>query len=77
MKNSPGAIVLLLFGIFLLTSYFTGRLDWLFRLKDDVAGAARGTPAQVGPTPNAVVGAGLAGAPLRRPRLEPGRLVLT
>jgi len=77
VKSSPGAIVLLLFGIFLLTSYFTGRLDWLFRLKDDVAGAARGTQAGAAATPSAVVGAGLAGAPLKRPRLEPGRLVLT
>lgn len=76
MKNSPGSIVLLLFGIFLLTSYFSGRLDWLFRLKADVTDAARGGAASPPPSASAVVGAGLAGAPLKRPRLEPARLVL-
>lgn len=64
MRDPTAGILVLLLGIFLLTSYFAGRLDWLFSLKDQVKAAATGN------RPDAV-GAKVGGAPLTLPRVTP------
>lgn len=45
--SSPGAVVMLLLAIFLLLSFFTGRLDWLFGMFSDLQAGYRtqGEPA--------------------------------
>lgn len=52
MSSTPGALLLLLLAVYLLLSYFTGRLDWLFSLGHDVATGYRGgaTPTPGAPT---------------------------
>lgn len=49
MGGSSGVLILLL-AAFLLTSFVTGRLDWLKHLSSDTKAAATGTSAPFGAT---------------------------
>ena len=52
MGNPASGILVLLLAVFLLLSYFTGRLEWLFRLRD-VAKDPGGPGADPGDAPAA------------------------
>ena len=72
MRDPTAGILVLLLGIFLLTSYFAGRLDWLFSLKNQVKTAA--TSGSTSPSATSATSAKLGGAPLALPRLAPPTL---
>lgn len=63
MNTSPGALLLLLLAIYLLLAFFTGRLEWLFRLGHDTATAYQSTPA----APSAPGAPGATAYPRRNP----------
>ena len=61
--NPAAGLLLLVVGVFLLLSYFTGRLDWLFALGRDVNAGRTGAAA---PPP--------AGAPVAARPVAPGTI---
>jgi hypothetical protein len=44
MSGGAGSLLLLLLSVYLLLAYFTGRLEWLFSLGQDVAAGYTGAP---------------------------------
>lgn len=61
MSGNPAAgLLLLLVGVFLLLSFVTGRLDWLFSLGHDVEAARTGA---VAASPGATPATGAAAIP--------------
>ena len=45
MSGSPGALLLILFGVLAFVAYMQGRLDWLFSMGAGVSSAYHSTPA--------------------------------
>jgi hypothetical protein len=44
MTGSPGALLLVLFGVLAFVAYMQGRLDWLFSMGAGVSSAYHSTP---------------------------------
>jgi uncharacterized iron-regulated membrane protein len=59
MGNPAGGLLLLLLGLYLLLAFFSGRLEWLFRIRSAAAASGPGAaPQPVTRRPSTVIRAG-------------------